>query len=50
MAYKKNNEEYMEETLANEEFEKLYKILSKYKMIDEKKFLKEESTQKMESK
>ena len=50
LAYKKNNEEYMEETLANEEFEKLYKILSKYKMIDEKKFLKEESTQKMESK
>ena len=35
---------------ANEEFEKLYKILSKYKMIDEKKFLKEESTQKMERK
>ena len=50
LAYKKNNEEYMEETLANEEFEKLYKILSKYKMIDEKKFLKEESTQKMERK
>ena len=50
LAYKKNNEECMEETLANEEFEKLYKILSKYKMIDEKKFLIEESTQKMEKK
>ena len=50
LAYKKNNKECMEETLANEEFEKLYKILSKYKMIDEKKFLKEESTQKMERK
>lgn len=50
LAYKKNNEECMEETLANEEFEKLYKILSKYKMIDEKKFLIEESTQKMERK
>ena len=34
--------------LILEEFEKLYKILSKYKMIDEKKFLIEESTQKMQ--